>query len=103
MVAFRMSPEEADMLDKLTKMSGLTKQEYIVSKIHNKEVVVQGNPRVYKQLRDHMCEILEELQKNQGKSPSKDLLDTVQFIGTVMDGFQKTEKEGKEGKKGGIH
>ncbi|MFI3254975.1 MAG: hypothetical protein R3Y63_11680 [Eubacteriales bacterium] len=88
-VAFRMSPEEADMLDKLALMSGLSKQDYIIAKLLNQDVIVQGNPRVFKQLRNHMFEILEELKQNGETSPTKDQLDTINYIGTIMEGFQK--------------
>lgn len=46
-VAFRVSEEEAKLLDDLVALSGLTKQEYIMRRLLNREVVVQGNPRVY--------------------------------------------------------
>ena len=47
-VAFRMSPEEDELLETAVRLSGLTKQEYIVRRLQEKEVVVTGNPRVYK-------------------------------------------------------
>ena len=51
-VAFRMSPEESDQLNTFVKLSGLTKQEYIIRRLLVKEVVIQGNSRVYKALRE---------------------------------------------------
>ena len=47
-VAFRVSPEEDEQLEIFVKLSGLTKQDYITRRLLEKEVVVQGNPRVYK-------------------------------------------------------
>ena len=47
-VAFRMSPEEDELLETAVRLSGLTKQEYIIRRLQEKEVVVTGNPRVYK-------------------------------------------------------
>ncbi|MDY5243439.1 MAG: hypothetical protein SPH20_06725, partial [Eubacterium sp.] len=46
-VAFRMSPEEAKLLDEFVKLSGFNKQDYLISRVLQREVVVQGNPRVY--------------------------------------------------------
>jgi predicted DNA-binding protein len=46
-VAFRMSPEENEELNVRVKLSGLTKQEYFLRRIFEREVVVHGNPRVY--------------------------------------------------------
>ena len=42
-VAFRMSPEEAKLLDEFVKLSGLNKQDYLISRVLQREVVVQGN------------------------------------------------------------
>lgn len=38
-VAFRLSPEEADMLDTCVRLSGLTKQDYITRRLLDKSVV----------------------------------------------------------------
>lgn len=50
-VAFRVSDEEAKLLNDLVALSGLTKQEYIIRRLTCRDVVVQGNPRVYKALK----------------------------------------------------
>ena len=47
-VAFRMSPEEDEVLEAKVKLSGLTKQEYIIRRLTDREITVVGNPRVYK-------------------------------------------------------
>ena len=45
-VAFRMSPEEDEVLEAKVKLSGLTKQEYIIRRLTDREIIVVGNPRV---------------------------------------------------------
>lgn len=50
-VAFRVSPKEWEQIERYVQLSGLTKQDYITRRLTNKDVVVQGNPRVYKALR----------------------------------------------------
>lgn len=45
-VAFRMSPEENEHLNHLVQLSGMTKQDYIITRLLQKEIVVHGNPRV---------------------------------------------------------
>ena len=44
-VAFRVSPEEDEQLEAAVQLSGLTKQDYIIRRLQEKEVVVVGNPR----------------------------------------------------------
>ena len=62
-VAFRVSEEEAKLIDTQVALSGLTKQDYIIRRLQCRDVVVQGNPRVYKALRNQMADICEELKR----------------------------------------
>ena len=57
-VAFRMSPEEDELLETTVRLSGLTKQEYIIRRLQEKEVVVTGNPKVYKALKKELEKVL---------------------------------------------
>lgn len=61
-VAFRMSPEEAKLLDEFVKLSGLNKQDYLISRVLQRDVIVQGNPRVYKALRNELTNLTNQLQ-----------------------------------------
>ena len=49
-VGFRVSPEENEQINIAVALSGLSKQEYCYRRCLNREIVVQGNPRVYKAL-----------------------------------------------------
>ena len=94
-VAFRLSPEEADLLDHYVCLSGLTKQDYITRKLLCKDVVVQGNPRVYKALRDQLAAVLQELKRIEDRAEVSDvLLETIQMIAKIMDGM-KEEFDGR--------
>lgn len=53
-MAFRVSAEEDLQLETLVKLTGLTKQDYIIRWLLERDVVVQGNPKVYKALRDQV-------------------------------------------------
>lgn len=84
-VAFRMSPEEANQLDAFVQMSGLPKQDYLIQRALQREVVVNGNPRVYKGLRIQMEAIYKELQRISTESFIDDeLLDRVEQITIIM-------------------
>ena len=88
-VGFRVSEEEAKMIDCMVALSGLTKQEYIVSKLMEWEVTVQGNPRVYKALKNQMAAIYEELKRLKTLSPDNDeLLYTLQVIAITLYGLK---------------
>lgn len=60
-MAFRILPEKDEQLETAMRLSGFTKQNYIIRRLQDREVVVQGNPRVYKALRNELAAVLEEL------------------------------------------
>lgn len=92
-VAFRVSEEQAKLLDDLVALSGLTKQEYIMRRLLNRDVVVQGNPRVYKALKNQMERIYEELKRMEKCSGENDeMLYTLQVIAITLNGLKEDTK-----------
>lgn len=88
-VAFRVSEEEAKLIDTQVALSGLTKQDYIIRRLQCRDVVVQGSPRVYKALRNQMADIYEELKRLERCSEANDeLLYTIQLIAETMNGLR---------------
>ena len=86
---WRISDEEAKLLNNLVALSGLTKQEYIIRRLTCRDVVVQGNPRVYKALKNQMAAIHEELKRLETVSPDNDeLLYTLQVIAITLEGLK---------------
>ena len=89
-VAFRVSPEEDAQIEIAVKITGLTKQDYIIRRLLCKDVVVQGNPRVFKALRNQFADVLEQLQRIEaGASVDGELMDTIQIMATIMDGMKE--------------
>ena len=89
-VAFRMSPEEANQLDAFVQISGLPKQDYLIQRALQREVVVVGTPRVYKGLRIQMEAIHKELQRISTESFIDDeLLDRVEQITIIMKSMKE--------------
>ncbi len=89
-VAFRVSPEEDEQIETAVRLSGLTKQDYITRRLMCREVVVQGNPRVYKALRNEFAAVLVELQRIEaGGGVDGELLDTIRLIASIMAGMRE--------------
>ena len=89
-VAFRVSPEEDEQIEAAVRLSGLTKQDYITRHLLCREVVVQGNPRVYKALRNELAAVLAELQRIEaGAGVDKELMDNIELIAAIMDGMRE--------------
>ena len=63
-MAFRVSPEEYERITNLAKLSGMDKQDFILAKLMDHEIVVKPSTRVYKALKDTMAEIYQQLSSN---------------------------------------
>ena len=89
-VAFRVSPEEGSLIERYVQLSGLTKQDYITRRLTHKDVVVQGNPRVFKALRNQLAAVLEELRRIEaGKDVDLELLDLIEMIADILGGMKE--------------
>ena len=89
-VAFRVSPEEDKQIETYVQLSGLTKQDYIIRRLTHKDIVVQGNPRVFKALRNQLAEVLAELQRIEaGSEVNDELLDVIEMITDILGGLKE--------------
>ena len=88
-VAFRVSPEEWVQFEIVTRLSGLTKQEYLIARLEQRDIVVQGNPRVYKALRNELISVLKELERVSDGSVDTELLDTINLITATLNGLKE--------------
>ncbi|WP_455579418.1 plasmid mobilization protein [Faecalibacillus intestinalis] len=94
-VAFRVSPEEWEQLEKVVKLTGLTKQDYITRKLLNQEVIVQGNTRVFKALRNELTNVLIELRRiESGSAIDDELLNLIEIITIIMGGLKGDDDDG---------
>ena len=58
-----------------------------------RDVVVQGNPKVYKALKNQLAEVLDELKRiENGSTVNDELLSTIQLITATLNGL-KGDKE----------
>ena len=90
-VSFRCSEEENAALDVAVQLSGLTKQDYIISRVLQRDIVVQPNPRVYKALKDRLELVFTELKKNEEVATNSDLLETINLITVTINGIKGGE------------
>jgi hypothetical protein len=93
-VSFRVSPEEDRLLETFVNLSGMTKQDYIISRLLCRDVVVQGNPQVYKALRDKFEEVAAELKRiEKGGDVRPELTQTIEFMSIIMNGMKEDTNE----------
>ena len=91
-VAFRMSPEEAQELNVKVSLSGLSKQDYIIQCLLEHEIRVVGGMKVAKKVQVHLDTILEELQTLD--EADRDVEELLVPLKHVLDILQSDEKGG---------
>ena len=92
-VGFRVSPEENEQINIAVALSGLPKQEYCYRRCMNRDIVVQGNPRVYKALRKQLAAVLDELKRIESpRDLSDELLDNIELITRTLDGMKEERR-----------
>ena len=95
-VAFRVSDEENAQIDLAVKLTGLTKQDYITRRLLCKDVVVQGNPRVFKALKTELAAVLTELKRIEaGNGVDEELLNVIELIAVILGGLKGEDEDGK--------
>ena len=61
-----------------------------IRRLLERDVVVQGNPRVYKALRDQLAAVLGELRRMEaGGGVDDELLATIRLITVTLDGMRE--------------
>lgn len=83
-ISFRMSPQENEQLNAAVSLSGLTKQDYIIKRLENREVIVMPNPRVYKALKTQLENIYNELNHIKGIDPNSELAESINLIAKIL-------------------
>ena len=89
-IAFRVSPEENARINEAVMLSGMTKQDFITSKLQDRSVIIAKSPRTYKALRDKMDQIIVELRRIESAGECTDeFLDTIKYVTSI---YTKTEE-----------
>ena len=95
LVAFRMSPAEADELNDRVKLSGLNKQEYLIRACLDHKVKVVCSIKVVRQMQEYLEAILFELQSiSEGCEPSEEMLGILKSILVILGGAENSRKDG---------
>ena len=95
-VGFRVSPEENELINKAVALSGLPKQEYCYRRCLNQDVVVQGNPRVYRALKLELDSVLTVLKRIEaGNSVDEELMNVIELISIILGGLKGEDENGK--------
>ena len=88
-IGIRVSPEENAEIDALAALSGMTKQDYCIHRILQRDVVVVGNPRVHKALKNQMEQLCQEFEKLcDVKDVSAETLRVMEYLTKIYKGLE---------------
>ena len=88
-IGIRISPEENAELDTLVALSGMTKQDYCISRMLQRDVVVTGNPRVHKALKNHMEQLCQEFERLCNENEvSAEALHVLEYLAKIYEGLK---------------
>lgn len=91
-ITFRMSKEEAELLDQLVAVSGMTKQDYIISKLSDTTVKVVPSSRMQKGMEDGMLLIYREILRiTDADNVSPELAALTEKIGNIFADLSEEE------------
>lgn len=89
-VGFRVSPEENQQINTAVELSGLSKQEYCYRRCMSRDIVVQGNPKVYIALKKQLVLIYEELKRiEKSNDISDELTEDISLIAEILYGMKE--------------
>ena len=88
-IGVRVSPEENAEIDALAALSGMTKQDYCIHRMLQRDVVVVGNPRVYKALKIQMEQLCREFSKLcSANDVSAEALHVLEYLSKLYKGLE---------------
>ncbi len=88
-IAFRITPELNEQINLIVAASGMTKQDYITSKLLDLEVTIVPSTYTYAALRDEMREVCRQLNRiRNGCEPSERLLGLCERLSDLFLGLR---------------
>ena len=88
-IGVRVSPEENAEIDALAALSGMSKQEYCIRHMLHRDVVVTGNPRVHKALKNQMERLCQEFERLcNANEVNAEALHVLEYLAKNYEGLQ---------------
>ena len=92
-IGVRVSPEENAEINALAALSGMTKQNYCINRMLQRDVVVIGNPKVHKMLKFHMERLCEDLARLDNVDQiSAETRDVLEYLAQIYDGLKNERR-----------
>ena len=93
-IAFWVTPAQAAEIYEMARTSGMTKQDYLLTRALEREVVIVPSSRVVKNLREKSERIAKRLEELSRASDLSDhLLDELRWLAGLMAAFARYGEE----------
>lgn len=93
-IAFRVSPAEDKQINIAVSLTGMTKQDFITSKLLDRTIYVQANCKVHRAVYDRLSELLDELRRIKESSEIDDeLMDNIILVTNIVNGLYMKKSE----------
>lgn len=73
-VSFRMSPEEANLLDGFVLISGINKQDYLINRALQRDVIINYSPHLEVGIKKELIALCNELKRVNELTEDKNIL-----------------------------
>lgn len=91
-VAFRVSDAEADQLDHIVALSGLTKRDFIIKCLQERSFEVHASTRMRKAVRESVGEVVAELRRiRRAGDMDEGLVETLETLAEFAGSFAPDE------------
>lgn len=85
-IAFRVSPEEDEQINIAVSLTGMTKQDFIISKLLDRTIYVQASCKVHRAVYDRLTDVLEQLTRLSNASELDDELeDNISLVSEIIN------------------
>lgn len=100
-IAFRLSPEENEELEKRYRLLGYrTKQDYLIDAVLKNKVMAIGNMQMLYQFKRSLEEILAELQRiNKAENMGEEMMSSIRTMLEIMQAVKEQSKSKTEASK----
>ena len=90
-IAFRISPEDNEQINRLVALSGMSKQDYIAANMMRHRFTVYPNSRVQKAMKYYLQKVILELQRIEKAGELTDeFLQVLRFALQIFEGLGGT-------------
>ena len=88
-IGVRVSPEENAEIDTMVALSGMSKQDYCINRMLQRDVVVTGNPRVHKALKNQMEQLCQEFERLCNVNEvNAEALHVLEYLAKIYEGLK---------------